>query len=148
VTRPDASSADIADTEAGGGSTVRRSAVAFCGAAVVGLAAAVAVFAIAGPPYASNVAGVVLYLVGLLAGLIGAVVLWLAWAEVRESVPLGRIRWGVGTATASAVLVCACTVVTMSKVAGGNAQLWLIGATAAVLLVALVSVAAAGGTGD
>ena len=129
--------------DADGRSHVRRSAVAFCGVAVVTLAAAVAVFAASGPPYASDVAGGVLYLVGLLAGLIGAVVLWLAWAEVRETVPPGRSRWGVGTATASLVLVCACAVVTLSKVAGGTAQLWLIGATALVLLVALVSIAGA-----
>lgn len=125
------------------GSSVRRSALAFCGVAVVALAAAIVVFATAGPPYASNVAGGVLYLVGLLAGLIGAVVLWLAWAEVREDVRPGRLRWGVTTATASLVLVSACAVVTLSKVASGVAQLWLIGATAAVLLVAAGSLAGA-----
>lgn len=125
------------------GSSVRRSALAFCTVAVVALGAAIVVFATSGPPYASNVAGGVLYLVGLLAGLIGAVVLWLAWAEVREDVRPARLRWGMATATTSLVLVSACAVVTLSKVAGGNAQLWLIGATAAVLLLAAGSLTVA-----
>lgn len=138
---PDDRSPD--DGAATTGSPVRRSALAFCGTAVVALAAAIVVFATAGPPYASNVAGGVLYLVGLLAGLIGAVVLWPAWAEVREDVRPGRLRFGVATAAASLVLVSACAVVTLSKVAGGTAQLWLIGATAAVVLLAAGSLAAA-----
>ena len=69
--------------------------------------------------------------------------LWLAWSELREDVPPGRLRWGVSTATAALLLVCACAVVTLSKVAGGTAQLWLIGATALVLLLALVALAGA-----
>jgi hypothetical protein len=131
------------DTAAQDGSQVPRSAVVSCGVAVVALVAAVVVFATAGSPYASNVAGGVLYLVGLLAGLIGGVLLWMAWAEFRERVSPGRLRWGVMTASASLLLVCACAVVTLSKVAGGTAQLWLIGATAAVLLAALAALAQA-----
>jgi hypothetical protein len=129
------------DLAAPAGSAVRRSALISCGLGAVALVAAVVVFAVAGPPYAQNLTGGALYLVGLLAGLVGGVVLWIAWAEVRESVSPGRLRWGVATATASVVLVSACAVVTLSKVASGTAQLALIGATALVLLVALASVA-------
>jgi hypothetical protein len=124
-------------------SGVHRSALVSCALAAVALVAAVVVFALAGRPYATNIAGGVLYLLGLLAGLIGGVLLWLAWAEDRETVSTGRLRWGLGTATAALVLVCACAVVTLSKVAGGTAQLWLIGATAAVLLAALAALAQA-----
>jgi hypothetical protein len=138
---PDPLSPD--DTAAAEGSQVPRSAVVSCGVAVVALVAAVVVFATAGPPYARNIAGGVLYLAGLLAGLIGGVLLWMAWAEFRERVSPGRLRLGVTTASAALVLVCACAVVTLSKVASGTAQLWLIGATAAVLLVALAALAQA-----
>jgi peptidoglycan/LPS O-acetylase OafA/YrhL len=131
------------DLAAPRGSRVRRSAVLFCLSAVGALVAAVVVFAVSGPPYAQVVAGGVLYALGLLAGLIGAVLLWLAWSELREDVPPGRLRWGVSTATAALLLVCACAVVTLSKVAGGTAQLWLIGATALMLLLALVALAGA-----
>lgn len=127
------------DGAAGDTSHVHRSAAVSCGIAVVALVAAVVVFATAGPPYAQNVAGGVLYLVGLLAGLIAGVLLWLDWAELREDVPPGRLRWGVTTAAASLVLVCACAVVTLSKVASGTAQLGLISATALVLAIAVVA---------
>jgi len=120
---------------------VHRNAVVSCSIAVAALAAAVAVFATAGPPYAQNVAGGVLYLVGLLAGLIGGVLLWLDWAELREDVSQGRLRTGVTAASASLVLVCACAVVTLSKVASGAAQLGLISATALVLVLALAAAA-------
>jgi len=50
------------------------------------------------------------------------------------------LRWGVAAASASLVLVCACAVVTLSKVASGVVQLGLISATALVLLVALGTV--------
>ena len=128
------------DAAGGDASQVHRSAGVSCGIAVAALVAAVVVFATAGPPYAQNVPGGVLYLVGLLAGLIGGVLLWLDWAELREDVSPGRLRWGVAAASASLVLVCACAVVTLSKVASGVVQLGLISATALVLLVALGTV--------
>ena len=135
------SPADLSpDGTAGDGSHVHRSAGVSCGIAVAALVAAVVVFATAGPPYAQNVAGGVLYLVGLLAGLIAGVLLWLDWAELRADVSPGRLRWGVTTASAALLLVCACAVVTLSKVASGPAQLGLIAATALVLLTALASV--------
>jgi hypothetical protein len=124
-------------------SQVHRSAVVSCGVAVLALVAAVVVFAIGGPPYGSNVAGGVLYAAGLLAGLIGGVLLWLTWAELREDVSPSRLRWGVTTATASVLFVSACAVVSLSKVASGVAQLWLIGATALVLVLGLAGLAQA-----
>lgn len=135
MTRPSPDDTAVADPR------VQRSAVVSCAIAVVALAAAVVVFAAAGSPYAQNLAGAVLYVVGLFAGLVGGVVLWPAWAGLRDSVTPGRLRWGVVTATASVVLVSACAVVTLSKVASGAAQLWLIGGTALVLLAALASIA-------
>ena len=138
------SPADLSpDGTAGDPSSVHRSAGVSCWIAVAALVAAVVVFATAGPPYAQNVTGGVLYLIGLLAGLIGGVLLWLDWAELREDVSPGRLRWGVTTATASLVLVCACAVVTLSKVASGTAQLGLISATALVVLVAMAAAARA-----
>jgi peptidoglycan/LPS O-acetylase OafA/YrhL len=134
------------DLAARAGWGVRRSAVVAGVLSVAALAAAVATFAVTGPPYATNIAGGVLYLVGLLAGLVAGVLLWLAWAELREDMPPGRLRWGVGTATWSLLLVCACAVVTLSHVASGTAQLWLIGATALVTGLAVVSAAGADGT--
>ena len=124
-------------------SQVPRTALVFCGVAVVALVAAVVVFAVAGPPYAHSIAGGALYAGGLLAGLIGAVLLWMSWAELRVNVSPGRLRWGLGTTTASLLLVCTCAVVAMSKVVSGNAQLGLISATALVLAAALAAVARA-----
>jgi hypothetical protein len=124
-------------------SSVRRSALVAGGLSIVALVAAVITFAVVGPPYATDVVAGVLYLVGLLAGLIAGVLLWLTWAEMREDVTPERLRWGVMTATASLVLVSACAVVTLSKVASGGTQLWLIGATAFVTAVAVGSVSGA-----
>jgi uncharacterized membrane protein len=121
-------------------SSVRRSALVARGLSVVALVAAVITFAVVGPPYATDVVAGVLYLVGLFAGLIAGVLLWLTWAELREEVTPVRLRWGVTTATASLVLVSACAVVSLSKVASGTAQLWLMGATALVTAVAVGSV--------
>jgi hypothetical protein len=132
---------DLSRSEAAGGrSQVHRSAGVSSAIAVAALVATVVVFALAGPPYAQNVAGGVLYLIGLLAGLIGGVLLWLDWAELREDASPARMRWGVATASASLVLVCACAVVTLSKIASGTVQLGLISAAALVLAIAVATV--------
>jgi hypothetical protein len=119
-------------------SGVRRSARVSGGLAVVCLAAAVVVYAIGGPPYGVNIGGGVLYLLGLLAGLVASVLLWLTWAERREQLSPALMRWGIGTATAGLVLVSACTVVSLGHVASGPAQLVLVGVTAAVLALAVL----------
>lgn len=124
-------------------SQVHWSAVWFCGVAAVALVAAVVLFATTGPPYGLNIGAGALYVVGLLAGLIGAVLLWLAWAELRADVSPGRLRWGVTTAMGSLVLVCACPVMTIANVISGNAQLGLMSAAALVLVVAVAALAQA-----
>jgi drug/metabolite transporter (DMT)-like permease len=93
---------------------------------------------VGGPPYGVNIGAGALYLLGLLAGLIAAVMLWVTWAEVRPSASPGRWRWGVGTTAAALVGVSACTVISLAHVAGGTAQLVLIAVTAAVLAAAVL----------
>jgi hypothetical protein len=117
---------------------VRRGARLFGGAAVVALVAAVVLYAVTGPPYGVNIGAGALYLLGLLAGLIAGVLLWLSWAELRPSTSPGRWRWGVGTAAAALVGVSACTVVSLAHVAGGTTQLVLIAVTAVVLAAAVL----------
>ncbi|MCU1617258.1 MAG: hypothetical protein JWO98_4798 [Frankiales bacterium] len=124
---------------------VRRSGLLFGGVAVVALAAAVALYAAGGPPYGVNIGGGFLYLLGLLAGLVASVLLWITWSEVRTRVSTGRLRWGVGTAAASLLLVSTCVVVSLSRVAGGQAQLVLITVTAVVLGGAVAAVPRGGG---
>jgi hypothetical protein len=119
-------------------SGVRRGARLFGGGAVVALVAAVVLYAVAGPPYGVNIGAGALYLLGLLAGLIAGVLLWLTWAELRPSAAPVRWRWGVGTAAAALVAVSACTVVSLAHVAGGTAQLVLIAVTAVVLAAAVL----------
>jgi drug/metabolite transporter (DMT)-like permease len=119
-------------------SGVRRSARISGSVAVVALVAAVVLYAAGGPPYGVNIGGGVLYLLGLLAGLVASVLLWLSWAERREHVSPQRLRWGVGTALGSLLAVCATTVISLSHVASGTTQLVLMGVTAAVLVAALL----------
>jgi hypothetical protein len=90
------------------------------GVGAVALLAAIVVFWTAGPPFGVNIGAGVLYLVGVLAGLTGTVLLWMGWT-----------RHGLtGTALA---LVCACPVVTIGAVVRGELQLVLIAVTAVVL---------------
>jgi peptidoglycan/LPS O-acetylase OafA/YrhL len=125
------------DPTAPAGPTVLRSALVAGAVGVVGLLVALAVFLAAGPPYAANVGGDALYALGLLAGLVAVVLLWMTWSEASDRVSADRLRWGVGTAAAALLLTCGCAVVSLSHVVGGNAQLWLMGATALVLAVAV-----------
>ena len=132
------------------GPTLRRSALVAGAVGVVALLVALVVFLAAGPPYATNVGGDALYALGLLAGLVAAVLLWMAWSEASDRGSADRRRWGIGTAAAALVLTCGSAVVSLSHVAGGNAQLCLMGATALVLAVAvaLLSREAPGRSGD
>src|SRR4051794_41508796 len=112
--------ADAAHDETAGARTTGRIACTIGAAAL--LAAAVAFWA-GGPPYGVNIGGGALYLLGLLAGLIGTVLLWMSWPR----------RGVTGVAL---VLVCACPVVTIGGVASGNAQLVLMAVTGVALAVA------------
>ena len=138
------------DPTAPAGPAVLRSALVAGAVGVVALLVALAVFLAAGPPYATNVGGDALYALGLLAGLVAAVLLWMTWAEASDRASADRRRWGIGTTVAALALTCGCAVVSLSHVAGGNAQLGLLGATALVLAVAvaLVPREAPGRTGD
>src|SRR4051794_41581545 len=93
------------------------------GIGAVALLAAAVVFWAGGPPYGVNIGGGALYLLGLLAGLIGTVLLWMSWPR----------RGLTGLAL---VLVCACPVVTVGAVAGGGAQLGLMALRGGVLAAA------------
>ena len=101
----------------------RRTATVACGVAAVALLAAAVVFWAGGRPYGTNIGGGALYLLGLLAGLIGTVLLWMSWSR--------RSLTGVAL-----LLVCACPVVTLAGVADGAAQLVLMAVTAVVLAAA------------
>jgi hypothetical protein len=103
----------------------RRVGVVAAGIGAVALLAAVVVFRAGGRPYGVNIGGGALYLLGLLAGLIGSVLLWMGWSG----------RAVTGTAL---VLVCACPVITIGDVAGGDVQLVLMAVTAVVLATAAV----------
>src|SRR3954469_13947394 len=94
-----------------------------CAIGAAALLAAGVVFWAGGPPYGVNIGGGALYLLGLLAGLIGTVLLWMSWPR----------RGLTGLAL---LLVCACPVVTIGAVAGGVAQLVLMAVTGVVLAVA------------
>src|SRR3954453_2054801 len=88
-----------------------------CAIGAAALLAAVVAFWTSGPPYGVNIGGGALYLLGLLAGLTGTVLLW-----------IGSSRRGP-TAVAL-LLVCACPVLTIGDVVGGDAQLVLMAGTA------------------
>jgi hypothetical protein len=105
------------------GAGTRRTAMVAAGVGAVALLAAAVVFWAGGRPYGVNIGGGLLYLLGLLAGLIGTVLLWMSWSR----------RGLTGLAL---VLVCACPVVTIGGVADGAAQLVLMAVTGVVLAVA------------
>jgi hypothetical protein len=112
--------ADPVDEAAPG---TRRAGVVAVVLGAVALLAAVVVFRAGGPPYGVNIGGGGLYLLGLLAGLTGTVLLWMSWTR--------RAVTGVAL-----VLVCACPVLSMSNVIGGDMQLVLMAVTAVVLAAA------------
>jgi hypothetical protein len=101
----------------------RRAGAVTAALGAVALVGAVVLFRAGGPPYGVNIGGGGLYLLGLLAGLIGTVLLWMSWSR----------RGLTGLAL---VLVCACPVVTIGGVADGAAQLVLMAVTGVVLAVA------------
>jgi hypothetical protein len=119
-------------------SGVRRIALVSGAIGVLALVAAVVLYAAGGRPYGVNIGAGALYLLGLLAGLVASVLLWLVWAERRASVSPGRLRWGVGTTTAALVMVSATTVISLSHVVTGTTVLVLMGTTAAVLAAAVL----------
>jgi|SRR3954469_22468308 hypothetical protein len=96
-----------------------------CAIGAAALVAAAAVFWAGGRPYGANIGAGALYLLGLLAGLTGTVLLWMSWSR--------RAVTGVAL-----LLVCACPVITIGGVAGGAAQLVLLTVTAVVLAAAAV----------
>jgi hypothetical protein len=111
---------DPVDSSAAG---TRRTAAVACGAGAVALPAAAVVFWAGGRPYGANIGAGALYLLGLLAGLTGTVLLWMSWSR--------RAVTGVAL-----LLVCACPVITIGGVADGAAQLVLLTVTAIVLAAA------------
>jgi hypothetical protein len=111
---------DPVDDAAPGTRRVGAVAAALGAVALVG---AVVLFRAGGPPYGVNIGGGGLYLLGLLAGLIGTVLLW-----------MGSSRHAVtGVAL---VLVCACPVLSISNVVTGDVQLVLMAVTAVALAAA------------
>jgi hypothetical protein len=116
---------------------VRRAGRLTGAVGVVALLAALVAFLAGGSPYATDVVGVVLYVLGLAAGLFAGVLLWASWTEGGP--PTGpQARRGVGAAAVALLLVCACGVVSLGGVAPGPVQLVLIGVTAVVLAAAVL----------
>ncbi|MGY1616603.1 hypothetical protein ACI797_07615 [Geodermatophilus sp. SYSU D00691] len=115
----------------GAGAGLRRAGVAVCLAAALLLLAAVTVFLAGGRPYGVNIGGGALYLLGVLVGLVGTVLLWTAAIDR----PAGARR-GFGLTVAALVLVCACPVLSLGDVLAGQLQLVLITLTAVVLAAA------------
>ena len=111
---------DPVDSSAAG---TRRAGTVACGVGAVALLAAAVVFWAGGRPYGVNIGGGALYLLGLLTGLIGTVLLWMSSSR--------RAVTGVAL-----LLVCACPVITISAVADGAAQLVLMAVTGVVLAAA------------
>jgi hypothetical protein len=111
--------ADAPRDEVGGRAAGRIAA----GIGAVALLAAAVVFWAGGRPYGVNIGAGALYLLGLLAGLIGTVLLWMSWSRR-------------GITGAALLLVCACPVITIAGVADGAAQLVLMAVTAVVLAAA------------
>jgi len=119
----------------------RSAAVVAGGIGVLALVAALVVYLAGGRPYGQNVAGGVLYVLGLAAALIAGVLLWMSWSP--EAPASGRRPLGLATTAAALLLTSASGVVSLSHVASGAVQLGLMAATAAVLAVAVVLRAAA-----
>jgi hypothetical protein len=119
-----------------------RTAALLAGAiGVLALAAALGVYLVGGRPYGQNVGGGILYVLGLAAALTASVLLWMAWSPV----PPGSAPRPLGLAgtTLALLLTSASGVVSLSHVAGGAVELGLMGATAAVLAIAVALRAAA-----
>src|SRR4051794_22021702 len=116
-------------TEPGAGAThdgtagARTTGRIACTIGAAALLAAAVVFRAGGRPYGVNIGGGALYLLGLLAGLIGTVLLWMS----RPRRPVTGV---------ALLLVCACPVLTISAVADGAAQLVLMVVSAVVLAAA------------
>ena len=116
---------------------VRRAGRLTGAVGAVALLAALVAFLVAGPPYATDVVGVVLYVAGLAAGLFAGVLLWASWTEGGPpSGPQGRR--GVAAAAVALLLVCACGVVSLGQVAPGAVQLVLMAVTAVALGAAVL----------
>ena len=116
--------------------SIRRGAVVSGVLGVVALLAALATYLAGGRPYGQNVAGGVLYLLGLLAALVASVLLWMAWGTPEgQSSP--RRAVGVASAAGALLLTCACVVVSLGRVGGAALQLTLMGVTAVVLALGL-----------
>jgi peptidoglycan biosynthesis protein MviN/MurJ (putative lipid II flippase) len=137
---------DIGDdaTAVPAASGVRRGAQVSGGIGVVALLAAVVLYAVGGPPYGVNIGAGALYLLGLLAGLVASVLLWMQWGERRPTTAPGRLRWGIRTTTAALIMVSATAVVSLSHVVTGTTLLVLMGITAALLAVAVLLTGARG----
>jgi peptidoglycan/LPS O-acetylase OafA/YrhL len=106
--------------------------------AAVALLAALVAFLAGGAPYATDVVGIVLYVLGLAAGLFAGVLLWASWTEGGP--PAGpQGRRGVATAAAALLLVCACGVISLGNAAPGRVQLVLIAVTAVALAAAVLA---------
>ena len=106
--------------------------------AAVALLAGLVAFLLGGPPYATDVVGIVLYVVGLAAGLVAGVLLWASWTEGG---PPGSpsARRGIATAAIAVLLVCVSGVVSLGSVASGTVQLALMGLTASALATAVLA---------
>ena len=106
--------------------------------AAVALAAAVVVFLAGGQPYATDIAAIVLYVLGLCAGLVAGVLLWASWTE--GGLPAGpEARRGVTSAALALLLVCLCGVISLGRVAPGSVQLMLMALTAVALVTAVLA---------
>ena len=118
--------------------TVRRAGRWTGAVAAVALLGALVAFLVAGPPYATDVPGIVLYVAGLGTGLFAGVLLWASWTEGgAPGSPLARR--GVAAAALALLLVCLCGVVSLGGVAPGTVQLLLMGLTALALVAAVLS---------
>jgi hypothetical protein len=113
----------------------RTAALIAGGTGVAALAAALVVYLVGGRPYGQNVGGGILYVLGLAAALTASVLLWLAWSP--ENPASGRRPLGLAGTALALLLTSASGVVSLSHVASGAVQLGLMGATAAVLAVAV-----------
>jgi peptidoglycan/LPS O-acetylase OafA/YrhL len=132
---PQPPAADLTEPAAEDGTGARRAGALSGGAAAVLLVAAVVAFLAGGHPYATDVAGVVLYVLGLAAGLCASVLLWVA---AGTTTPGPRRSRALGAAAVALLLVCASGVLSLGRAASGGAQLVLAVVTAAALAAAVV----------